>query len=58
MSSPHGIPGLQLRPLESYVERLAEIERDAASDETATLAYLVAVSPTRPCTWTTLRSSS
>jgi hypothetical protein len=43
MSSPHGIPGLQIRTLESYVERLAEIERDAASDEMPTLAYLISI---------------
>ena len=43
MSSPYGIPGLQLRTLESYVERLAQLERDAASDEMPTLAYLISI---------------
>lgn len=43
MSSPHGIPGLKLRTLGSYVERLAAIERDAASDEMPTLAYLITI---------------
>jgi hypothetical protein len=43
MSNPHGIPGLQLRTLESYVERLAAIQADATSDELATLAYLVSI---------------
>ena len=43
MSSPHGIPGLKLRTLENYVERLAEIEKDAVSDEMPTLAYLVSI---------------
>jgi hypothetical protein len=41
MSSPHGILGLKLRTLESYVERLTAIERDAESDELPMLAYLV-----------------
>lgn len=41
MSAPHGIPDLKLRTLESYVERLAAIERDATLDEMPTLAYLV-----------------
>lgn len=43
MSSAHGIPGLKLRNLESYIERLAEIERDASSDEMPMLAYLINV---------------
>ena len=43
MSSPHGIPGLKLRNLESYVERLAAIEADATSDEMPMLAYLINV---------------
>ncbi|MBM0206518.1 hypothetical protein JNW90_28580 [Micromonospora sp. STR1s_5] len=43
MSGPHGIPGLTLRTLESYVDKLAQIERDAASDEMPTLAYLVSI---------------
>ncbi len=43
VASSHGIPGLDLRSLESYVEKLAELERDAASDEMPTLAYLVSI---------------
>lgn len=38
------IPGLELRTLESYVERLAEIEKDAESDELPMLAYLISIS--------------
>jgi hypothetical protein len=41
MTRQHGIPGLKLRTLESYVERLAEIEADAQSDEMPTLANLI-----------------
>ncbi|MBM0205252.1 hypothetical protein JNW90_21060 [Micromonospora sp. STR1s_5] len=43
MTSPHGIPGLKLRTLESYVDRLAAIESDATADEMPTLAYLINV---------------
>lgn len=41
--SPPIIPGLKLRTLESYVERLAEIQTDATSDELGTLAYLISI---------------
>jgi hypothetical protein len=41
MSSTHGIPGLTLRTLESYVERLAAIEPNAESDKLPMLAYPV-----------------
>ncbi len=43
MPSSHGIPGLKLRTLESYVERLAAIEADAQSDEMPMLAYLISI---------------
>jgi hypothetical protein len=43
MTEAHGIPGLKPRTLESYVERLAEIEKDAVSDELPTLAYLISI---------------
>jgi hypothetical protein len=43
MTGSHGIPGLELRTLESYVERLGAIQVDAKSDELGTLAYLISI---------------
>lgn len=42
-SPPLGIPGLNIRTLETYVELLDEIEKHAVSDEFGTLAYLISL---------------